>query len=734
MAITIIIAVYALLNKDIQRKTVIYARRSIMYKSAILVVTVVCITTLLAFASAENVERRQIVAVRVQTPPKIDGILSDSVWEEAQPSEGFIQSKPDMGEPMNQQTAIRIIYDDENIYLGIQCYDSEPEKVIGTEMRRDHEGVWEINDYVRFVLDTYHDLRSAYYFGTNPLGAQVDSRVTENGNFHMNWDAVWDCAATRHSQGWSAEFSIPFRQLRYPDKEKHVWGFNCARSLQRSDEWGCWSSIEVKRVTTMSGAGELVGLENIPRSRGLEIRPTAVSGAEVNYSSETDVDSIKKPSIDVKYGLTSELTLDATANTDFAQVEADEEKVNLSRFDIFFEEKRPFFLEGVGIFDFPMSLFYSRRIGSAEGKEAPILGGLKLTGKVGKQSLGLLSVQTDEVDETPSTNFSALRLQRDILRSSTAGIMFLNKAPWEGEGDNQTLGVDLRFKPSEVVEISSSLGKTWTEGMQGRDMAGQINGRIETEHTEVNANFRDVQENFNPEMGFVSRRDIRRGELEGRREFMLHKGGFRSISSGGEYGVTLNHDGGLEYRHTHAYVSWSLETGDSGYTWSSRDWEYLDKDWEIRKGLIIPSGLHRWDRYGFYMGTAEHRRLGLGVSFNTGEFYSGERKFLSLDGHVRPIPKLLINYSYNRNTVDLPDGSFTTNTINSRTIYTFSPDLFVKLFLQWNDDSDVIRGNLLFRYTYRPGSDFYIVYNELWSADEVKQRSIVAKVTYFLNI
>ena len=705
-----------------------------MCKSAILVVTVVSITTLLAFASAENVERRQVVAVRVKTPPKIDGILNDSVWEEAQPSEGFIQSKPDMGEPMNQQTAIKIIYDDENIYLGIQCYDSEPEKVIGTEMRRDHEGVWEINDYVRFVLDTHHDLRSAYYFATNSLGAQVDARVTDNGNFHMNWDAVWDCAATRHSQGWSAEFSIPFRQLRYPDKEKHVWGFNCARSIQRSDEWGCWSSIEMKRITSISSAGELVGLENIPRSRGLEIRLTAVGGREVNYGSETDVTNIKKPSLDIKYGLTSGLTLDATANTDFAQVEADEERVNLSRFDIFFEEKRPFFLEGVGIFDFPMALFYSRRIGSAGGKEAPILGGLKLTGKVGKQSLGLLSVQTDEVDETPSTNFSALRLQRDILRSSTAGIMFLNKAPWEDEGDNQTLGVDLRFKPSEVVGISGSLAKTWTEGMQGKDMAGQISGSIETEYTNAGVNFRDIQENFNPEMGFVSRRDIRRGELWGRREFMLRKSVFRSMGSGGNYEVALNHDGRLQYREADAYIWLNLETGDSGHTWYGRDWEYLDKDWEIREGLIIPSGIHRWDRYGFYVGTAEHRRLGLGVSFNTGEFYSGERKSLSLGGHVRPIAKLLINFSYDRNSISLPDGSFTTNTINSRTIYTFSPNLFVKLFLQWNDDSDVTRGNLLFRYTYRPGSDFYIVYNELWRADEVEQRSIVVKVTYFLNI
>ena len=397
--------------------------------SQVLAVILTISAALLAPASAEDVDRRQIVAARTSVSPKIDGKLDDAVWQNAQSSEGFLQSKPEMGEPMNQLTGIQVLYDDENIYVGIQCYDSEPAKVIGTEMRRDHEGVWTINDFVRFVLDTHHDRRSAYYFGTNPLGAQADARITDNGNFHLNWDAVWDCAATRHSQGWSAEFSIPFRQLRYPDKEEHVWGFNCARSVQRSDEWGCWTSIPVKRITAISSAGDLVGLKNIPQSRGVEIRPAVVGGLEADYNGETDVDSVEHPSLDVKYGLTSELTLDATVNTDFAQVEADEERVNLSRFDIFFEEKRPFFLEGVGIFDVPMSLFYSRRIGSAEGKEAPILGGLKVTGKVGKQSLGLLSVQTDEVDETPSTNFSAFRLQRDVLKSSTAGLVFLNKAP-----------------------------------------------------------------------------------------------------------------------------------------------------------------------------------------------------------------------------------------------------------------------------------------------------------------
>ncbi len=704
-----------------------------MRKFAVLAVAVVFTTTLLAFASAEDVERKQIVAVRTDKSPRIDGDLDDSVWQKAQSSEDFIQTKPNRGEPMNQQTVIRILYDSENIYFGFQCYDSEPEKVLGTEMRRDYD-VWETNDYIRFVMDTYHDLRNGYYFGTNPLGAKVDARVTDNGNFYKTWDAVWECAARRHSQGWSAEFSIPFGQLRFPKKDNHIWGFNCARTIRRTDEEGCWSSIQVDNVNVLSGAGELVGLEDLPQGHRLELRPIVVLGAEANHNGGTDVDVVKDPSLDIKYGLTSGLTLDATVNTDFAQVEADEERVNLSRFDMYFEEKRPFFLEGVGIFDTSMPLFYSRRIGSAGDKEAQILGGLKLTGKVGKQSLGLLSVQTDKVDETPATNFSAFRIQRDVFRSSSAGIICLNKAPWEGGEDNQTLGADLRFNPRDELSISSSLAKTWKDDLSGSDLAGQISGHWKAETWDLGASYRDIQENFNAEMGFITRTDIRGADLWGGKSFQIRKGIFRSAGGGGHYGITTDHHGRLESRDFGFEYGLELETGDSCGIGAERRWEYLEEDWEIREGLVIPKGLHRWYRYGFGMGTDDSRWLKIGGSHGRGGFYNGDRLDASLNGHIRPVPKLLITGSYSWNSIELPDGSFSTNTINSRSIYTFSPDLFIKLFLQWNDDSEVVRGNFLLRYTYRPGSDLYIVYNELWQGGDAEQRSIVAKLTYFLNI
>ncbi len=694
---------------------------------------------LLTPVSAEEREPRRIVAVRVERGPKIDGRLDDPVWGKALPSGDFIQLKPRQGEPMTQKTVIRVLYDDENIYVGFQCYDSEPEKVLGTEMRRDYR-VWETNDYVRFVLDTYHDLRNAYYFGTNPRGAKVDARITDNGVFHLNWDAVWDCAAARHSRGWSAEFAIPFNQLRYPQKEEHVWGFNAARTIRRTDEEGAWSAIGIDKVTVISGAGELVGLKDLPRGLQLEIRPSLVLGGEGNYRGGSDEKYVRRPSLDVKYGLSSGLTLSLTLNTDFAQVEADEERVNLSRFDMFFPEKRPFFLEGVGIFGAPdpifsktLPLFYSRRIGIAGDKEARILGGVKLTGKLGKGSIGLLNVQTDEVDGIPPTNFSAFRLQRDVLRSSSVGLIFLNKLPRGGKGDNQTLGFDLRFNPRNELTLLGSLAKTWTDGVEGEDMACQLCGEWRRTRWGVGGSYKDVQKNFNAEMGFVQRRDIRESVLWGWRSFEIRKGLLRSTGGKGHYALTTNHNGRLENRSIGFDWGLELETGDSFGFGMESHWEYLPDEWEIRKGIVIPGGLHRWIGYGIGWESDEGRPLKIGGMISGGGFYNGSRRSISLNGHIRPLANLLITCDYEHNSIDLPGGSFTANTLNSRWIYNISPDFFIKLFLQWNDEADIVRGNLLIRYTYRPGSDFYIVYNQLWRNGDLAQRSIVGKLVYFLN-
>jgi hypothetical protein len=681
----------------------------------------------------EDAHRRQIEAVRVTTPPTIDGRLDDDAWAASRPSEGFIRNHPDRGEPSSQMTIVYVAYDDEYLYLAADCQDTDPDGVIGTELRRDYE-VWEVNDYLRFVLDTFHDKRNAYYFGTNPVGVYIDARVSDNGaSFHKSWDAVWDCAATTYDGGWSAEFAIPFRQLRYPGDSEQVWGFNVGRRIRRFGEDAGWSSTVSDNVSTISDAGILVGLKDLPQSRRIELRPSFGTGLDVSYDDGTEYDGLAKPSLDAKYGLTPGITLDATVNTDFAQIEADDENVNISRFDLFFEEKRPFFLEGAGIFDMPMPLFYSRRIGSAGDREAPILGGLKLSGTAGEQSVGLLSVQTDAVGDVPTTNFSAVRLKRNIMKSGSAGLIFLGKTP-SGGVSNQTAGVDLRYNASVSTKFSGAVARTWTDGDGGDDVAVDMDGQWSDEFSYAGGSFSDIGEDFNAEMGFIRRTGVRRGSTFGGHTVRLHDPTFRSVAVHGSYNLTGDPDGQILERRANGRLQVTLESGDSANVWHNRNWTYLDKPWEIREGIFIPAGLHDWRGYGFHFGTDERRMVRLQTINEISGFYGGTRISVRATGHVRPTAKLLFTADYNLNSVDLPAGSFTTNALNSRAIYSFSADMFVKLFVQWNDDSDRVRANALLRYTYQPGSDLYLVYKELWQGGEVRDRAVVGKLVYFLNL
>jgi len=681
----------------------------------------------------EDSHRRQMTAVRVASPPEIDGVLDDDAWKLAEPSEGFIRNHPDRGEPSSQSTVVYVAYDDENLYVAADCLDDDPDGVIGTELRRDYE-VWEVNDYLRLVLDTFHDKRTAYYFGTSPVGVYVDARVGDNGQaFHKSWDAVWRCAAVKHSVGWSAEFAIPFRQLRYPGDEEQVWGFNIGRRIRRFGEDSAWSSIVSDNVSTLSDAGLLLGLRDLPTSRRVELRPSFGAGVDATYADETEYGGLAKPSLDAKVGVTSGLTLDATVNTDFAQIEADDENVNLSRFDLWFEEKRPFFLEGIGIFDTPMPLLYSRRIGSADGRETPILGGVKLTGKAGGQSVGLLSVQTDDVDEVPETNFSALRVKRDVLGSSSAGLILLAKSPRDGLS-NHTAGADFRYNPTRELKIGSALAQTFTEGDGGDGTAVNIDALWTGEYSWAGGYYGDVEDDFNAEMGFISRTGVRdQGAFAGHR-VRLHDPTFRSVALYTDYGMTGDRGDQVLERDSSARLELELESGDSANVWYGRTWSYLDAPWDIREGITIPAGMHRWHKYGFHFGTDERRMVRLRTINELTGFYGGTRLWISAAGHVRPTARLLFTADYSYNSIDLPAGEFQTNAVNGRAIYNFSADMFAKLFVQWNDDSDRVRANALLRYTYRPGSDFYIVYKELWQGGDVQDRAVIGKLVYFLNL
>ena len=391
-------------------------------------------------------EQRTAYAQRIETLILVDGQLNEMAWLESKPISDFIQQSPNEGDPASDQTVVRVLFDDKQLYVGFECFDSQPNQIVANEMKRDGM-LWQ-NDNVYLLIDPYGDERSGFFYRTNALGAQADNAVTDGGHrINGSWDCVWQAASRRHDQGWTAEISIPFDQLRFRVADSMIWGINFGRNIMRTNESTQW--MLVPQSESWPGtyrpiyAGQLVGLEGIPSPAHLSLKPYAIGGLTTSSTQEKPV--LFNAGMDTKYGIGPNLTLDLTANTDFAQVEADREEVNLTRFSLYFPEKREFFLEGSGRFTFgadggeiapPIDLFYSRRIGLYQGNKVPIVGGGKMTGKLGAYSLGLLNLTTANIElpsavsadsnqsdrSLPQTNFSVIRIQRDILSQSNLGL------------------------------------------------------------------------------------------------------------------------------------------------------------------------------------------------------------------------------------------------------------------------------------------------------------------------
>ena len=452
------------------------------------------VTPLMVNAAVDN-SAYQAKAHRTFGSIEIDGDLNEPDWQEAKPVGQFRQVEPDAGEPMSQPTEVRILYDEENIYFGFTCFDSDVSKIIANDMRRDARELHE-NDYVFLILDTYNDKRSGVAFRVNALGAVQDSAITNSGDsFNRNWDAVVDCQSQIHSDRWTSEISIPFGQLRFKESEQMTWGMNLSRGIRRTNEEGTWapvpSSYGGRAKYRTAYLGSLVGLEGIKPKRQIEFLPYVLPGV-TRIEDDDETDGEFEIGLDLKYGVTTNLIADLTFNTDFAQVEADEEEVNLTRYSLFFPEKRPFFLEGAGLFEFgvprpsfrrppPFLLFYSRRIGIEDGYPIPIMGGGKITGKMGPYGVGLLNVFTDEfhtdksitapdeIVEVPRTNYSVLRLTRDLFSGSRVGLISINKQDLDDY--NRAGGLDFSYRPVDKTGNSWLVGtdmgfrgERWTRG------------------------------------------------------------------------------------------------------------------------------------------------------------------------------------------------------------------------------------------------------------------------------
>ena len=705
-------------------------------------------------------ERPSLVAQKTTERPRIDGVLDEASWATAQVIDQFVQQEPQEGQPASDRTEVRVLYDQGRLFIGIRAFSSMA--VTATEMRRDADRLFD-EDNFQVILDTFHDSRNGYMFVTTPLGAKLEQQIFDEGegggrggtaNINRNWDGVWDAAARIVSDGWTAEIEIPFSTVRFVPSDAQTWGVNFQRHIRRKNETVLWSPIpKAYTLTRVSLAGEMRGLSGISRGLDLRLKPFLVGGVHDVQTSRSSraTDPIRDIGLDARYGLTAGLNMDVTINTDFAQVEVDEQQVNLTRFGLFYPEKRDFFLENSNFFTMgtgsafsvtpvQTDLFFSRRIGlSDSGTPIPIQGGVRVAGKSGRNNIGVLDIQTDDFFTRPGENFFVGRYNRDILKRSRVGAIFINKDSVGGAHFNRTMGVDANLAPSPNLQVQSYIAKTETPGKDGNDMA--MFGRIAYRDPKWNLylNYLDVQENFNAEAGFVQRTGIRTTKGHFGPTPRPTKGNVKLFEPMYVLTYTTDQDNRLVYRNHHLMLGTTLRDDTFINVFYQRTLDVLDAPFRIRPDVTIPAGVYSMDEWYFTVNTSPGRRVYERLTISPVEFYDGTRLNVSAAAGIRASSRLAAEIQYNRNDVKMPWGDFLVNLSTLRVDYTFSPRMTVRSLTQYNTSTHEVSNNVRFNFIYRPGSDIYIVYNDLSQtglpADIFgrKDRQLVVKATYLLQ-
>ena len=679
-------------------------------------------------------------ATRLRAPLQIDGRLDEPVYETVQSITDFIQQLPDEGALGSERTEAWVLFDDDSIYISARCYDTAPpSEWVANEMRRDVIQLRQ-NDSFSLMLDTFYDRRNGLAFLVTPIGGFSDFAISnEGGRVNTDWNTIWDSRTARFDGGWTVEIQIPFKSLRYRPTSTQVWGIQLRRIIRRRTEASYLTPLPISAARgnsviaglwRVSQAGSLVGIEVPSGSRKIEIKPYGIGGV----TTDIDADSPTRNALDgqfgldVKYGVTQNLTADFTYSTDFAQVEVDEQRVNLTRFSLFFPEKREFFLEARGNFDFARgaglggagapTLFFSRRIGLQGGDVVPILAGGRLTGKIGAFDVGALNIQTGNelLSGAQTTNFTVLRVKRDILRRSTIGGIFTNRSvSLLGDGSNQVYGIDGRLAFFDDVTLLGYVARTRTADRPGRDASYLAQFDYAGDRYGVNLAHLVIEDNFNPEIGFMRRDNIRRTTASGRfspRPSSIDWVRRFSLSAGLDYTQSAD-DRVLETRQQDVAFEVQLENSDR-FTVSATDrYELLRQPFTIASGVTVPVG-----GYGFrsvLVGYAfgQQRPVSGSIAVGTGELWNGDITVVELGrGRVEVTPQLSVEPSLSLNWVELPEGNFATNLSRVRVSYTVSPRMFFSGLLQHNSSGNTFSTNVRLRWEYSPGSELFVVYTE----------------------
>ncbi len=635
----------------------------------------------------------------------------------------FLQQVPDEGKLATQKTEVRLLYDDKNLYVGFHCWQTD--KIVVTDLHRDFSVL--DNDIVEIVFDTFKDHRNAFAFMTNPMGALNDLQFSTDGrDSNINWNAVWDVKTRIHPGYWTAELVIPFKSLRFTRAEIQDWGINIMRRARYINEGSCWSFVPRRfKLGMVSLAGTMSGLEDVKPGRNLKVKPFVLGSANEIPSRPGDTDYyLGKIGLDLKYGLTPGLTLDFTANTDFSQVEADVQQINLTRYNLFYPEKREFFLENSNLFHLgevlengssDVMLFYSRRIGlDDKGNQIPLLGGVRLSGHADRYELGLLNMQAKEFGDTPANNFTVARLRRSIGKNSDIGAIFVDReATSEDNNYNRVVGADANLRFTQDLVFNSYIAKSQTPGTSGKDWAGGAYLGLTKRRYMLIGKYREVQPNFNAEVGFVRRTDVRLFSGGGALNFYPEDfWSIREIRMMMRMDTFLTTDNDLDTRKYMPGFSMEFDSGAMFEVFGNHTREILKEEFVPFPGRPIPAGDYSYGTYHLEYTHNTSAVISPFASFEQGGYYDGHRRMWGGGLLIHPNAKLSFKASIERNDVDIESGTYGMNLMLFRINYSFTTRMFLDALVQYNSVTGLVSSNIRFNLIHRPLSDLFVVYND----------------------
>lgn len=671
------------------------------------------------FALAQDANEYTVRGTRIASPVEIDGEFKEPFWAELTPITTFVAREPVEGQPISERTEVRVAYDDDNLYFGFTLYDSDPAGIVRSVLQR--EGPSQNDDHIMIGLDTFLDRRNAYIFGLNPFGTQEDAIVTDEGQPNWNWEGVYASQARITAEGWTLEVAIPFATIRIPNKSNPVMGIAFYRQIRRKNEEATWPPIGRNygsKFFQVSQYGELTDLADIRGGHHLQMKPYTLATGHDSNADSVSLSTTHDVGFDVRYAVTSDATLDLTYNTDFAQVEADNAQLNLTRFSVFFPEKRDFFLETNGLFAFGVpanqgfrqpleaATFFSRRIGLNQ----PILGGVRYSGRTGPLAVGVMNIQTETKGAFEGQNFGVARVRAALAPSVIVGGIATNVHGGDNENTAAGADVDLRFWRSSFVK--GWVSHVWDDRYSGATTAASASLLLRNDRYSYQLDYLDVGEHFAPAVGYVRRTDMVRYTSDAGFNPRPRIGSLSQLHFNAGGFLIYGHDGETQSSQGYLKASATFQSGDDLGVTVNRERDVPTDPFSIADA-VIPAGDYVYRNVELRANSSQARRYSGQISWDRGEYYGGTKTSFSGQVSAKPVAQIQIGYNFERDQLDLPvaAGRFTTQLHGLDLFLAKGRDLYSNSLIQYDNISRRLQANVRVRWTYRPGSDLYLVYN-----------------------